>query len=294
MRFPINYPSHLCLNRDIRMRRGEPRMSYRSLKIITTLLPTLLIGGFELIRHSVLLHNLSMDTGNYLIIILTFIISYAFSTWMFKTIADKNHRLATEREMRAIYEERERLAKELHDNIAQTLFLLKVDLRKGKITEANGLVDSINANVRQAIYNLRMNPSERILFPERVENWLEEWSTVTGIEANASIQIPEGYFSPSEEVQLFGIIQEALTNIRKHSEAKCAELSLGIYPKGWELTIEDDGIGFSTKEIGINQYGLVMLNERVEKMEAVIDISSERNKGTKIRIKGSGKRDDSL
>lgn len=108
-------------------------MSYRTLKIIAILLPPLLIGGFELIRHSVLLDNLSMDVGNYLITILTLIISYVFTTWMFKNIEENNQRLTAEREMRAVYEERERLAKELHDNIAQTLFLLKVNLKKGKL-----------------------------------------------------------------------------------------------------------------------------------------------------------------
>lgn len=267
--------------------RGAVRLSYRTLKIITILLPPLLIGGFEFIRHSALLHKLSMTTGNYLIIILTLAVSFAFSTWMFKMIEGKNHRLATEREMRAVYEERERLAKELHDNIAQTLFLLKVNLKKGKINEANGLVNSIEANVRQAIYNLRMNPSEMISFPKRVENWLNEWSIVSGIDTKVTIMLSDGYFSPSEEVQLFGIIQEAFTNIRKHSGAKSAVLLLHLISNGWEMKIEDDGKGFSKNDRKHSQYGLVMLKERVEKMEAVLDISTEINHGTKITVKRS-------
>ncbi|ETI70076.1 sensor histidine kinase [Neobacillus vireti] len=264
-------------------------MSYRTLKIITILIPPLIIGSFELIRHSVLLHDLSMETGNYLIILITLAVSYVFSTWMFKMIEDKNHRLTTEREMRAVYEERERLAKELHDNIAQTLFLLKVNLKKGKINEASGLVNSIEANVRQAIYNLRVNPLEMISFPNRVENWLNEWSTVSGIEAKVRIQLTEGYFTPSEEVQLFGIIQEAFTNIRKHSGAKSAVLLFQIASDGWEMKIEDDGNGFAQDERNPNQYGLVMLKERVEKINAVLHITSEQNHGTKIIVKGSDK-----
>lgn len=265
-------------------------MSYRTLKLIAILIPPLLIGGFELIRHStILLNNLSMETGNYLIILLTLVVSYGFSTWMFKVIEEKNHRLTTEREMRAVYEERERLAKELHDNIAQTLFLLKVNLKKGKINEASGLVNSIEANVRQAIYNLRVNPLELITFPKRVENWLNEWGTVSGIETKVSIQLTEGYFTPSEEVQLFGIIQEAFMNIRKHSGAETAGLLFQIVPNGWEMIIEDDGKGFANNERKPNQYGLVMLKERVEKMNAVLHIASEKNHGTKIMVKGSGK-----
>lgn len=264
-------------------------MSYRSLKIMAILIPPLLIGGFELIRHHALLHKLSMTTGNYLIILLTLAVSYVFSTWLFKMIDEKNQRLATEREMRAIYEERERLAKELHDNIAQTLFLLKVNLKKGKINEANGLVNSIDSHVRQAIYNLRMNPTDMMSFPKRVENWLNEWSTVSGIEARVSVQMEEGYFTPSEEVQLFGIVQEAFTNIRKHSKAKTAIFTLSTSHDGWEMSIEDDGIGFSPIDVPFNQYGLVMLKERVHKIDAVIDIHSESKRGTKIVIKGRGK-----
>lgn len=265
-------------------------MSYRTLKILSCLIPPLLIGGFELVRHNILMHYMSMNVGNYLIIILSLAISYVFSTWMFKMIQEKNHRLADEREMRAIYEERERLAKELHDNIAQTLFLLKVNLKKGKIDEAKGLVNSIDSNVRQAIYNLRINPSEMISFPMRIENWLDDWSTVTGIETTVSLQIAKGYFSASEEVQIFGIIQEAFANIRKHSGAKNARLSLSNTPEGWEMIIADNGRGFSPKDIKINKYGLVMLKERVEKIEAVIEISSDHH-GTKILIQGSGKHD---
>jgi len=265
-------------------------MSYRTLKLITILIPPLLIGGFELIRHNtLLLYNLSMETGNYLIILLTLVVSYGFSTWMFKLIEEKNLRLATEREMRAVYEERERLAKELHDNIAQTLFLLKVNLKKGKINEASGLVNSIDANLRQAIYNLRVNPLELISFPKRIENWLNDWSTVSGIEAKVSIRLAEGYFSPSEEVQLFGIIQEAFTNIRKHSGAQSAALLLHKIPDGWEMKIDDDGKGFLKNERKLNQYGLIMLKERVEKIEGVLDIASEKNNGTKITVRGSDK-----
>jgi two-component system nitrate/nitrite sensor histidine kinase NarX len=145
-------------------------MSYRFLKLSTIFIPTLLIGGFEFLRHSVLLlHDFSMTEGNYFITILTFFVSYAFSNWMFKTIEEKNRRILSEREMRAIYEERERLAKELHDNIAQTLFLLKVYLKKGKLHDAQSLVNSIDSNVRQAIFNLRISPNEKSSFSDRVQ-----------------------------------------------------------------------------------------------------------------------------
>ncbi|NRD78068.1 sensor histidine kinase [Bacillus sp. BRMEA1] len=262
-------------------------MSYRVLKLSTILIPTILIGGFEFLRHTVLmLHQFSMMEGNYIITLLTFLVSYVFSNWLFKTIEEKNKRITAEREMRVIYEERERLAKELHDNIAQTLFLLKVHLKKGKLQDAQGLVNSIDSNLRQAIFNLRMNPSEKTSFSKRIDSWLEDWSTVSGIEVKHSIDFPEGYFTPAEEVQLFSIMQEAFANVRKHSEADSVSFTLNTLQKRWELKIKDNGKGFSVIDIPINKYGLAMLKERALKINGRMEISSAEGMGTELIMKG--------
>lgn len=264
------------------------------MKLFTVLIPTLLIGGFEFFRHSVIHHHLSMETGNYLITILTLIISYAFASWMFKTIGLKNQRITTEREMRAIYEERERLAKELHDSIAQTLFLLKVYLKKGKNEEAASLVNSIDTQLRQAIFNLRMNPAEHVHFSNRLHNWLEDWITVSGIDIDSDIQLNDGYFTSAEEVQLFGVVQEALINIRKHSEANTVILKFHTRNNEWELNVEDNGRGFNINEIGSNHYGLAMLKERSEKLNGSLEIVSHLNRGTKIILRGNKEYDKSI
>lgn len=266
-------------------------MSNHTLKIFTALIPTLLIGGFEFFRHSVLLHNLSMDTGNYLITIITFIISYAFATWMFRKIEKKNQRITSEREVRVIYEERERLAKELHDSIAQTLFLLKVHLKKGKVDEAGSLVNSIDTHLRQAIFNLRIPPDEKVNLSNRIQNWLKDWSTISGIDVQTEMNIKDGDFSPTEKVQLFGIIQESFTNIRKHSEANSVYLKFHIDDHGWKLVIEDDGKGFNISDIHSNQYGISMLKERSESLESSFEIDTKLNQGTKIILRGKRKRD---
>lgn len=264
------------------------------MKLFTVLIPTLLIGGFEFFRHSVIHHHLSMETGNYLITILTLIISYAFASWMFKTIGLKNQRITNEREMRAIYEERERLAKELHDSIAQTLFLLKVYLKKGKIDEADSLVNSIDTQLRQAIFNLRMNPAEQVNFSNRIQNWIEDWVTVSGIDVNSDIVLFDHYFTPAKEVQLFGFVQEAFINIRKHSEATSVIFKFHTRNNDWELIIEDNGRGFNINEIGSNHYGLAMLKERSEKLNGSLEIDTQLNRGTKIILRGNKEYDKSI
>jgi signal transduction histidine kinase len=267
--------------------KGDTALSYRIMKLFTVLIPTLLIGGFEFFRHSVIHHSLSMETGNYLITILTLIISYTFATWMFKAIEMKNQRLTKEREMRAIYEERERLAKELHDSIAQTLFLLKVYLKKGKNEEADFLINSIDTQLRQAIFNLRMDPSEQVNFSQRIQNWLEDWSTVSGIDIDSDIQLKDSYYTPAEEVILFGVIQEAFINIRKHSEATFINFKFHTGMDEWDLIIEDNGRGFNINNVGSNRYGLAMLKEKAEKLNSSIEIDTQVNRGTKIILRGT-------
>lgn len=266
--------------------KEKDTMAYRTFKIFTILLPTILIGGFEFIRHTLLYPDLSMKTGNYIITVLTFLISTLYANWMFREIELKNQRITEERELRAVYEERERLAKELHDNIAQSLFLLKVDIKKGKMKEAGALVQSIDNHLRQAIFNLRQKPTEQISFPSRIATWVEEWSAVAGTETHVNLQFEAGFFSAAEEVQLFGIIQEAFANIRKHANAQTARLSLKTSGGNWTLIIEDDGAGFSQEDVPPQKYGLIMLKERAEKMGASVDIQTGKTIGTKINVKG--------
>jgi nitrate/nitrite-specific signal transduction histidine kinase len=267
--------------------RGDEKVSYRNLKFFSIIIPTIIIGGFEFMRHSIFLHNLSMEAGNYLITFLTFIISFAFASWMFHTIEKKNQRITEEREMGAIYEERERLAKELHDSIAQTLFLLKVQLKKGKIEEASALVNTIDTNLRQAIFNLRISPKEHISFTKRIQNWLEDWITITGIDIHMEMNMKDNYFSSAEEMQLFGIIQEVFANIRKHSEANEVSFSLNTLHTDWEMVIKDNGKGFNLTDIPPNKYGMSMLKERSEKLHSSFEIVTKEKLGTKIILRGN-------
>lgn len=135
-------------------------LSLRTLKLFTIMPPPVLIGGFEYIRHDFLLGVLSMETGNLYITALTLLLSYLFATWMFRRIGRTNERLAAEEAKRAVYEERERLAQEPHDNIAQILFFLNVQARKGQIDEARSAVSELDHQLRQAIFNLRTVPEE--------------------------------------------------------------------------------------------------------------------------------------
>jgi two-component system nitrate/nitrite sensor histidine kinase NarX len=267
-------------------------LSLRKLKWFTIILPPLIIGGFELIRHEFMLHYLSMEVGNFYIILLTFILSFIFANWMFRNIAEMNESLAGEQAKRAVYEERERLAQELHDNIAQNVFFLNVQLKRGKTEEARSAVAEIDHHLRQAIFNLRSLPEDGISFVERIVLWVQQWEAMTGVDVAQKIEWQNVKLSASQQVQLFSVVQEAFTNIRKHSQATSAVIELTESAETWTLRIRDDGLGLEGTQIGPSQYGISMMRKRVQELEAEFTIRTavQDGGGTEVIILGRKQR----
>jgi nitrate/nitrite-specific signal transduction histidine kinase len=266
-------------------------MTYRMLYWLTVLLPPLIIGGFEFIRHDFLLNYMSMETGNVYITLLTLLLSFLFATWMFHKIDRMNARLVEEQARRAVYEERERLARELHDGIAQSLFFLNVKLRQGQLDDARVAVSAIDNHVRQAIFNLRSLPEESSSFAQRLDKWLAQWSALSGVDVTQQIEVDDGFFSPAEEVQLFGVIQEAFANIRKHAQARHAWMNLVTHADGrWELSVRDDGVGLGKTDDPSKKYGLAMMRERATQLQALIHIGTHEAGGTEIRLTSEKRR----
>jgi two-component system nitrate/nitrite sensor histidine kinase NarX len=142
--------------------------------------------------------------------------------------------------------------------------------------------------VRQAIYNLRISPDEGTAFTERINHWLLDWNLVTGIEVKAELLLEADYFMPVEEVHLFGLMQEAFTNIRKHSQASSAALLIQAENRGWQLRITDNGRGVDVLD-GQNKYGIAMMKKRAEELNAQFELNNLTDGGTVlhvIRLKG--------
>jgi signal transduction histidine kinase len=266
-------------------------MPYRIYKWVLVALPPALVGGFEYVRHNYLLPYMSMQTGNLYILLLVLVLSLLSTIWVFRTIDRMNQRLLAEQSTRAVYMERERLAQELHDNIAQTLFFVNVKLKRGQLEEARTAVSMIDQQVRQAIFNLRSTPEEGSTLDARLKKWVSEWNDMTGIDVNVAIQLPEQeYFSPAEEILLFGIVQEAFSNIRKHSHATSALLKLSGDRLSWQLTIQDDGVGLPQDMQRAGKFGLTMMEERVGKLAAAFDIHSRETGGVEVIVVGRKRR----
>lgn len=209
----------------------------------------------------------------------------------------QNDLLMAQLEYQAVLNERTRLAREIHDGLAQTLAFLKMEAARMQSYIAKGDFPSVDRilqacyrtlsdaylDARQAIDNLRRVPEEDLA------NWLAmtatDFKTLTGMQVKVSSGQFEYDFSPAVRAQLTRIVQEALTNIRKHAQSHIVFIS--AFERDGELVVEvkDNGRGFSPIEKqSISQHGLRSMRERAESIGADFQIISAPNKGTTVRL----------
>jgi len=214
-------------------------------------------------------------------------------------IAIANMRLVSrEREM-AISEERNLVAQGLHDSIAQGLTFMNIQLqmledslRCGKIDEVAEIVPALRAgvqesyeDVRELLLNFRSRLSEDDLVASLTAT-IEKFRRQTGIQVNFSSDGDGPPFSREQQLQVLFIVQEALSNIRKHSMAKQVDIRLDDR-QDFMLTIRDDGIGFDAQTLlqkGDNHVGINIMRERAQRIHAALDLNSATGKGTTVSL----------
>lgn len=199
----------------------------------------------------------------------------------------------------AIMEERNILAHELHDSIAQSLAYLNIqasllessmkDSSVEKGVEHLRLIKEVihkgYDDVRELLNHFRTQMEEEGL-GEALTALLDKFSLMTGIESSLESGYGRVSLSPEAEVHVFHIIQEALANVRKHSNASRVKVFLS---DDWPLraTVEDNGIGFDLAGIdghGVHHMGLSIMKERAEKIGGYMDILSSPGKGTRVTL----------
>jgi nitrate/nitrite-specific signal transduction histidine kinase len=223
-------------------------------------------------------------------------------------LAIENARLHLRVRDLAITEERERIAREMHDSLAQVLGyvmtkaqavqeLLKrdqTDKASAQVAQLNDAARGAYADVREGILALRTSVgSERGLL-EALQEFLERWKEQSGVHAELHV-CPEGErlesLSPVAELQLLRIVQEALANVRKHAQATHAEVRITAEPHAIETVIADDGRGFDPESPSrdgaelMPRFGLATMRERAESVSGTLRIESAPGGGTRVVVR---------
>ncbi|MDX9993122.1 MAG: GAF domain-containing protein [Anaerolineales bacterium] len=210
----------------------------------------------------------------------------------------QNARLMVQLEYQAVLDERTRLAREIHDGLAQTLAFLKLQSAQMQNYLAQGemerLTSSLQSNyrtlsdayldARQAIDNLRRVPSSSL------RNWLGDVLADFRESAEISVELSAfevaGDFPPSVQAQLIRIVQESLSNVRKHAQASRVMISVRELEGYILLEVRDNGIGFTPAALESgSRYGLRGMRERSEMIGADFQISSQPGQGTLISLR---------
>jgi two-component system nitrate/nitrite sensor histidine kinase NarQ len=270
-------------------------MSYKQIKWLILITPTVVIGVWEYVRHEFLLPYISMDLGNMLSPVIVFLATITLVLRLFMRYEELQEQLKNEREEKAVLEERERIARELHDGIAQSLFLCSVQVNRMKQKEPNDQeweeleksLRQIHNYIRYSISNLKSTPSSTpaAAWKVRVQELIRQFHLNTGIPVALNVELEETRLTAKEKIELFACIQEALTNIQKHAQA--TEVTIALQPRenGWCLEIEDNGQGYSGNPFQQpHRFGLRIMQERATEMKAILSLSRHQGK-TRLVIK---------
>ena len=223
---------------------------------------------------------------------------FSFVTALVPYRINLNIRRRIERE--AIIEERRRIARELHDGLAQSLGYL--NLKTKLVSDALSAQNTVQAitelgdirrvvqdtyeDIRESIDQLSTEVRNLSLVPA-LNNYTREFGQNNGIQVKFEASRALTNISPVAELQLLRIAQEALTNVRRHAMATEVEVRLENTGQAVEMTVRDNGQGFNLADLEEpppGYHGLNIIRERAEGLGGSVDISSAPGEGTAVMI----------
>jgi nitrate/nitrite-specific signal transduction histidine kinase len=214
-----------------------------------------------------------------------------------RSIEAKNKELAALDKEMAVSEERNLLAQELHDSIAQSLAFLNIqvqllqeDLQKNHIAEAmkglaqirEGVQESYD-DVRELLVHFRTRIGSTDL-ETAIRSALDKFEGQTGIKATFSTHGSAPKLQPEQVLQVMHIVQESLSNVRKHAKASQVEVEI-VCAEQCTIDIRDNGVGFdAARDTGDSHVGLLIMRERAHRIGAALSFDSVPSVGTHISL----------
>jgi two-component system nitrate/nitrite sensor histidine kinase NarX len=203
---------------------------------------------------------------------------------------------ALEREA-AVGEERALLARELHDSIAQSLAFLKIQVQllrtavqRQQPDKVQTTLDELDAGLRESIGDVRellvhfRTRANREAIDEALQETLQKFQHQSGVPARLQM-LGEGLPLPADvQVQVLHVVQEALSNVRKHAQASHVSLEVERGQR-WRFVVRDNGVGFDTQtRHGETHVGMKIMRERAERIGGTVTLVSAPQQGTTVTL----------
>jgi len=205
--------------------------------------------------------------------------------------------------IKAQEDERQRVAREIHDGPAQSMSnvvlkaevcekLIDVDIEKARLELQNlkSIVRESLVDVRKIIYNLRPMSLDDLGLVPTLQRYISTFQDENKIDVTFKSRGSICEIRSVISLTVFRIVQEALNNIRKHAKASCAAVNIEFIEDKLRLSITDNGVGFDVEKLKVKHedveggFGLYSMKERVELLEGEFNISSHAGSGTRLSI----------
>lgn len=194
-------------------------------------------------------------------------------------------------------EERRTISRELHDDVGQQLTAMRLELgtlehlrsREGgefdaRLAELKRMAEQSVHVIRDIAAGLRPSVLDDLGLPAALQKQAREFSKRTGVVASVSVDGSFDQLRDPHRAYIYRIVQEALTNCAKHSDARRISVTLMGRHDNIELTVTDDGVGFDPRRMTKGGLGLIGLEERVRELGGVAEIRSAPGQGTAIHV----------
>lgn len=277
------------------------RRRYRRLKILTTVGPTLFVAVAETFRYYYLRLVLAPASVSLVAVAVTLVGAAGFSTYVFDLVEKIETERREYKDAMLALQEREHLAREMHDGLAQNLAAINLNVHrakklmdgndlKGLDEELSRIQNAVNlsyADVRQSLYDLRASQTLPEGFWPTLRAQVKDFQLSTSIPVTIEA-LPDDAepWSTVAAVQILRIIQECLGNVRKHSGAHQVLIQAKESDHETQITIRDDGKGFVQKPAADSghHFGLSIMQERAASVGGTVTIVSSLGGGTTVTI----------
>ncbi|HEX2833850.1 MAG TPA: GAF domain-containing sensor histidine kinase [Thermoanaerobaculia bacterium] len=197
-------------------------------------------------------------------------------------VAIERARLAEESATHARADERTRLAREIHDTIAQSLTAIALQIESGNLDEALRVTRATLDEARRSVMNLRAEPLAGRPLAQALAWLVREFTSASGV--RVSLDAAPCGLPLAVEAELYRIAEQALANVRQHAHAKHVDVALRCTKTAVTLTIQDDGRGFEVRRVPDDRHGIRGMRERAKLAGGTMKIDTKQGTTIVVRV----------